>query len=93
MILMSQHRPPGFRKDPCRDIIMRLRQRRSGWGRPPGRVATSARPACARPAHAKRATCAGCARDMRATSLLCAQQRPRPGFWVCALCTQPSFVT
>ena len=38
------------------------------WGRLPWRVATSARPACARPALAA-----------RATSLLCAQQLPRHG--------------
>ena len=57
----------GYRKDSCRDIILRSRHRRSGWGRLPGRVATSARLACARPAHAERVNCAGCARDMHTT--------------------------
>ena len=58
------------------------------WGRLPGRVTTS-----------KRATCAGCARDMRHRSVVRSATpttwalRARPGFLVCALCTQPSFVT
>ena len=69
------------------------------WGRLPGRVATSARPACARPAHAERETCAGCGRDQLAvrpaapTTWALRAQCARPWFWVCALCTQPSFVT
>ena len=36
------------------------------WGRLPRHVATNARLACARPAHAERATCASCARDQLA---------------------------
>ena len=64
-------------------------------GRLPGRVTTSARTACARPALAARVTrarqafCASSsAHDMGTASAVCA----RPGFWVCTLCTKPSFV-
>ena len=70
----------------CRDLAS---------GRLPGRVATSARPACARPALAVRATCArqacyarSSAHDIGTARAVCA----RPGFWVCALCTRPNFV-
>ena len=66
------------------------------WGRLPGRVATSARPACARPALAVRVTCErpiGYVRS-RANDLDTARvMYARPGFLVCALCTQPNFVT
>ena len=69
------------------------------WAREGGRDMRPRPGRYALPAHFERATFVACARDMRMTSLLCAQQRPRhghcarPGFWVCALCTQPSFVT
>ena len=57
----------------CRDMILaslmsRHRSEIATWGRLPGRVATSARPASARHALA-----------VRATSRPCALQRPRPG--------------
>ena len=59
-------------------------------------VATSARPASARPALAVPATCtrpACCERssahNLGTARAMCA----RPGFWVCVMCTQPSFVT
>ena len=62
------------------------------WGRLPGRVATSASPACARPALAMHVTCArpvSCARssahDLGTVRAVCA----RLGFLVCALCTHP----
>ena len=65
------------------------------WGKLPGRVATSARPTSARLVLAVHVTCArpvGCAlssaNDLGTARAVCA----RPGFWVCALCTQPSFV-
>ena len=68
----------------------------STWGRLLGRVATSARQASARPVLAVRMTCArlvGCAlssaHDLGTAHAVCT----RPSFWVCALCTQPSFVT
>ena len=64
------------------------------WGRLLGRVATSARPASAQPALVVRATCArpvGCVRssahDLGTARVVCT----RLGFWMCALCTQPSF--
>ena len=66
------------------------------WGRLPGRVATNTRSASVRPALTVRVTCArpvGCAcssaHDLGTARAACV----RPGFWVCALCTQPSFVT
>ena len=59
------------------------------WGRLPGRVATSARPASARPALAGHATCArsaccvrSSAHDLGTARAVCG----RPGFW-CAHCT------
>ena len=62
------------------------------WSRLPGRVATSARPACTRPELA-----------VRATSRLCTQQRPRLGHYSRSVCAtwflgvrtvpQPSFGT
>ena len=62
----------------------------------PGRYARDLRTLSARPVLAARATCtrqACCARNsahgMGTARAVCA----RPGFWVCALCTQPSFVT
>ena len=62
----------------------------------PGRYARDLRMLSAQPALAARATCAlhaCCARssahDMGTAIVVCA----RPGFWVCALCTQPSFMT
>ena len=61
------------------------------WGRLPGRVTTSARPTlavcvtCARPVGCARSS----AHDLGTARAVCA----RLGFWVCALCTQPSFVT
>ena len=62
----------------------------------PGRYARDLRTLRARPALAVRATCArqaccagSSAHDMGSARAVCA----RPGFWVCALCTQPSFVT
>ena len=62
----------------------------------PGRYARDLRTLSARPALAVRAACvrqACCARssahDMGTARAVCA----RPRFWVCALCTQPSFVT
>ena len=62
------------------------------WGKLPGRVATNARPASARPALAVRVTCArpvdctlNSAHDLGTACAVCA----RPGFLVCA---QPNFV-
>ena len=82
-------------------ILAALRSRHQSEVATWGQAAWACRDECT---PSMRATCAGCARDMCATSLLCAQQRPRhghcarsvrarPGFWVCAPCTQPSFVT
>ena len=51
---------------------------------------------CARPAHVECATCAGPACYTRSSAHDMGTARPvcaRPGFWVCALYTQPSFVT
>ena len=68
----------------------------ANWGRMPGRVATSARPASERPTLSVRVTCArlvSCTRssahDLGTAQAVCA----RLSFWVCALCTQPNFVT
>ena len=62
----------------------------------PGRYARDLRTLSAQPALAAGATCvrpACCGRssahDMVTACAVCA----RPGFWVCALCTQPSCVT
>ena len=100
MKLMSRHKSVSKRVATwfrCRDLAW-------GWAREggrdmrprPGRYARDLRTLSAPPVLAVRVTCArvvGCALSsahyLGTTSAACA----RPGFWVCALCTQPSFVT
>ena len=55
------------------------------WGRLSGCVATNALSAGVRPVGRARSS----SHDLGTARAVCA----RPGFWVCAVCTQPSFVT
>ena len=80
MVLMSRHGPPAVGK-----ICVAT----SFWGLDLGAAARSsardqalmrARPACCRRSSAH---------DLDTARTVCT----RPSFWVCALCTQPSFVT
>ena len=89
----------------CRDMIqaalmLRHRSEVATWGQ----AAWACRDKCM---PSMRATCVGCARDLRwlcARQACCARSSAhdmgtaravcaRPGSWVCALCTQASFVT
>ena len=80
MVLMSRHGPP---------TIGKICVATSFWGRDIGATArSSAREQAlmrARPACYVRSS----AHDVGTARVVCA----RPGFWVCALCTQPNFVT